>query len=57
MHLTHLNPQSVLERGYSIAYDKNGSVLRNSDQFSIGDSIWVSFAKGWSKTKVLEKGK
>jgi len=57
MHLTHLNPQSVLERGYSIAYDKNGSVLRNSDQFSIGDSIWVSFAEGWGKTKVLEKGK
>jgi len=56
-HLTHLNPQSVLERGYSIAYNKDGSVLRNSDQFSIGDSIWVSFAKGWSKTKVLEKGK
>lgn len=56
-HLTHLNPQSVLERGYSIAYDKNGSVLRNSDQFSIGDNIWLSFARGWGKAKVLEKGK
>jgi exodeoxyribonuclease VII large subunit len=57
MNLAHLNPQSVLERGYSITYDKNGSVLRNSDQFSIGDSIRVSFAKGWGKAKVLEKGK
>jgi exodeoxyribonuclease VII large subunit len=57
IHLAHLNPQSVLERGYSIAYDKDGNVLRSSDQFSIGDDIRVSLAKGWGKAKVLEKGK
>ena len=52
-----LNPNSVLERGYSIAYDKNRNVLREDDQINIGDTIKVSFAKGWSKAKVLEKGK
>lgn len=57
MHLAHLNPQSVLERGYSIVYNKDGNVLRNSDQFNIGDNIQVSFAKGWGKAKVVEKGK
>lgn len=57
IHLDHLNPQSVLERGYSIAYNKDGNVLRNSDQFNIGDNIKISFAKGWGKVKVEEKGK
>lgn len=55
-HLTHLNPQSVLERGYSIVYDKDNKVLRENDQISIGDTIRASFAKGWSKAKVIEKG-
>ena len=52
-----LNPKSVLERGYSIAYDKNKNVLREDNQINIGDTIQVSFAKGWSKAKVLEKSK
>lgn len=56
-HLAHLNPQSVLERGYSIAYTTSGTVLRDSDQISVGDNIQVTFAKGWSKAGVLEKGK
>ncbi|MCX7184180.1 MAG: exodeoxyribonuclease VII large subunit [Nitrosospira sp.] len=56
-HLAHLNPQSVLERGYSIAYAADGTILRNSDQVSIGDNIRVTFATGWSKASVSEKGK
>ncbi len=56
-HLVHLNPQSVLERGYSIAYTADGAILRDSDQISIGDDIRVTFAQGWSKASILEKGK
>ena len=52
-----LNPESVLERGYSIVYDKDNKVLRKSDQINIDDTIKVSFAKGWSKAKVFEKSK
>jgi exodeoxyribonuclease VII large subunit len=55
-HLAHLNPESVLERGYSIAYDADGTVLRNSDQIDIGDTIRVAFAKGWSRGRVTGKG-
>lgn len=55
-NLTHLNPASVLERGYSIAHTPDGTVLRNSDQVSIGDTIRVTFAKGWTKASVSEKG-
>jgi exodeoxyribonuclease VII large subunit len=56
-HLAHLNPQSVLERGYSIAYAADGAILRTSDKVSIGDNIRIIFAKGWSKASVSEKGK
>ena len=56
-HLYLLNPESVLERGYSIVYDKDNKVLRKSDQINVNDTIQVTFAKGWSKAKILEKGK
>ena len=54
--LTHLNPKSVLERGYSIAFAADGEVLRNNDQINVGDTIRVAFAKGWSKASVTGKG-
>jgi exodeoxyribonuclease VII large subunit len=56
-HLYLLNPESVLERGYSIVYDKDNKVLRKNDQINVSDTIQVTFAKGWSKAKILEKGK
>ena len=55
-NLVHLNPESVLERGYSIAYTADGTVVRNSNQIVINDTIRVTFAKGWSKASVSEKG-
>lgn len=53
--LAHLNPESVLERGYSMAYTADGTVLRNSDQIGVGDTIRVAFAKGGIKANVSEK--
>ncbi len=44
--LTHLNPQSVLERGYSIAYSSHGEVIRNANQLHTDDKIQVKFAQG-----------
>ncbi len=55
-NLAHLNPESVLERGYSIAYTADGTVLRNSNQIDIGDTIRVALAKGGIKASVSEKG-
>lgn len=55
-NLAHLNPESVLGRGYSIAYTADGTVLRNSAQIVPGDTIHVTFAKGWSKASIVEKG-
>lgn len=54
-NLVHLNPASVLERGYSIAYDSRGMVLRTSDGINVGDSIRVAFARGLVKASVTGK--
>ena len=54
-NLDHLNPCSVLERGYSIAYAPDGTVVRNSGQISIGEVIRVEFATGWSDALVEKK--
>jgi exodeoxyribonuclease VII large subunit len=55
-NLEHLHPASVLERGYSIAYTADGTILRDSSQIDVGDVIRMKFAKGWSKANVSEKG-
>ncbi len=55
-NLVHLNPKSVLERGYSIAYAANRSVVRSSDQIRIGAAIRVVFSHGWGRADVTEKG-
>ncbi len=44
--LSHLDPQAVLARGYSIAYTAQGEVLRNYQQINIGDSMQVVLAHG-----------
>jgi exodeoxyribonuclease VII large subunit len=54
-NLAHLNPRSVLERGYSITYAPDGTVVRNSDQIRAGETIRVEFASGWSEARVEKK--
>ncbi|WP_072294066.1 exodeoxyribonuclease VII large subunit [Nitrosovibrio sp. Nv17] len=54
--LAHLHPDSVLRRGYSIARAADGTVVRDSGQIDAGDILRVTFARGWSKASVVEKG-
>jgi exodeoxyribonuclease VII large subunit len=55
--LAHLNPQSVLERGYSITYSTQGAVIRDSKQINAGDKIQVKFAKGKADAEVTKINK
>lgn len=55
-HLTHLDPQAVLARGYSIAYTSQGDILHDSQQINTGDAMRVIFARGWAKADVSETG-
>lgn len=50
--LSHLNPQAVLERGYSITYSLHGTVIRDSKQIHYGDRIQVKFAHGMCEADV-----
>ncbi len=52
--LTHLNPQSILDRGYSITYSLQGTIIRNVNQIHIGDKIQVKFAQGQIDAAVIK---
>ena len=53
--LTILSPQNTLERGYSIASDERGYVIKSAESIDIGSKIRVKFAKGAARSKVFEK--
>jgi exodeoxyribonuclease VII large subunit len=55
-HLRHLNPQSVLERGYSITESADGGIVRDSARLALGDDLKVTFARGWAGAQVKQKG-
>jgi exodeoxyribonuclease VII large subunit len=55
MQLEERSPFKILERGYSIAYDASGKVLRSTDQVAIGDEITLRLARGELAAKVSEK--
>jgi exodeoxyribonuclease VII large subunit len=55
-HLAHLNPQHVLERGYSIVRTMDGSIVRSATQVVSGDLLELIFARGWARAGVHEKG-
>ena len=45
-HLKHLNPELVLERGYSIAMKEDGTVVREAAEVASGDALKLTFARG-----------
>jgi exodeoxyribonuclease VII large subunit len=55
-HLIMLNPTKVLARGYSMVQDASGGVVADAGQLSIGAELRITFAKGWARTEVKEKG-
>ncbi|WP_294264507.1 exodeoxyribonuclease VII large subunit [Propionivibrio sp.] len=50
--LNHLNPDAVLERGYSIVTDAAGGILRDSRSLEPNDRIAVSFHVGRAEATV-----
>jgi exodeoxyribonuclease VII large subunit len=53
--LRHLNPQSVLQRGYSITEDADG-IVRDAWQLAVGQDVTITFAKGQAGAKVTRRG-
>ena len=50
--LAHLNPQAVLERGYSIVEKRDGQIVRSAQQIAAGESLRLAFARGAAQTRV-----
>lgn len=53
--LDALSPLAVLHRGYAIAQDKNGKLLRDADAVEVGDEVQVRLAKGSLHARVERK--
>ena len=45
-NLQHLNPNSVLTRGYAFAENKQGQIINSAHQLSVGDDIKLTFGIG-----------
>lgn len=50
--LEHLNPQSVLERGYSIVTGEGGEIVRSAAQVRTGERLRLGFARGAAAARV-----
>jgi exodeoxyribonuclease VII large subunit len=55
LQLNERSPLKVLERGYAIATDANGIVLRDAAQVQIGDSVALQLHRGKLSTEVKKK--
>lgn len=55
VRLEERSPFQLLERGYAIAYDASGKVLRSAEQVAEGDAIRVRLARGEIGAKVQRK--
>ncbi len=51
-NLTHLNPQAVLTRGYSIVHNKIGKIVTASHQLNMGDEVKLTFNFGAAQASI-----
>ena len=54
-HLKHLNPDRVLERGYSITETDAKRIVRDSATLALGAGLRIRFAKGSVTARVTDK--
>jgi exodeoxyribonuclease VII large subunit len=55
LQLHERSPLQVLERGYAIASDANGNLLRDADQVQLGDAVSIQLHRGRLSTEVKKK--
>ncbi|HKO03378.1 MAG TPA: exodeoxyribonuclease VII large subunit [Candidatus Acidoferrales bacterium] len=53
--LEERSPLRVLERGYAVAYDAQGNIVRSADQVEVGDAVSLQLARGRLTTEVRGK--
>jgi len=55
VQLEERSPLQVLERGYAIATDAAGNILRDEGQVSVGDEVKIQLRRGRLQTEVKDK--
>lgn len=55
-NIENKSPLNILKKGYSLAYDSRGNILKSSENIKIGDDITVKLNEGSIKAKVTEAG-
>jgi len=53
--LAQLNPQAVLERGYSLTTTASGKLVRDSAQLRADDEVRLMFARGGARARIKSK--
>ena len=53
-NLFHLNPNSILSRGYSIIFDQNKNIINNSSKVTSDDKINIKFHHGNAQAKIID---
>ncbi len=54
LNLEHLNPLTILARGFSIVENESGELLRDSAQATPGTGLKITLARGWLKAEVTK---
>lgn len=54
-NLAHLNPQSVLERGYAIVAAADGGIVVDAQQVRTGDAVALTFARGGADATITQR--
>jgi hypothetical protein len=53
--LASLNPEAVLERGYSLTRNAQGEVIRDAAKVQVGERLTTTLAKGWLESEIRKK--
>jgi exodeoxyribonuclease VII large subunit len=53
-HVQHMNPQAVLERGYSIT-EAAGTIVRDASRLAVGENVSITLARGRVTAEVKKK--
>ncbi len=54
-HLEHLNPGSVLARGYSMVQNSKGEIVSEASRLSVGEAVCITFGQGSAQAEILSR--
>ena len=53
-NLSHLNPNEILSRGYSIILNQNKKIINNTSAMNVSDKIKIKFYEGNAEASITK---